>query len=175
MAFITLRRSRNTKSYYLVESYRDGHGRSRKRTLCYLGRESDGTDTLVKSLSFWEDVRDKSGRELLAKTGRKAFVHRRRHESARAKVALLNMHLAREREAEARRKEAERRIEEAVHWQAFERLRHQPNEENARAAKKAFLTLAKSHHPDQGGRHEDFLRVKDAYDRATALWKRMVA
>ncbi len=37
MAFVTLRRSRNTLSYYLVESYRDGQGRSRKRTLCYLG------------------------------------------------------------------------------------------------------------------------------------------
>jgi hypothetical protein len=50
MAFITLRRSRNTNSYYLVESYRDEEGRSRKRTLCYLGREQDGTDTLAKAL-----------------------------------------------------------------------------------------------------------------------------
>ena len=58
MAFITLRRSRNTKSYYLVESYRDETGRSRKRTLCYLGREQDGTDTLEKAIGHWERLRD---------------------------------------------------------------------------------------------------------------------
>ena len=44
MAFIVLRRSRNTRSYYLVESYRDDQGKTRRRTLCYLGREQDGTD-----------------------------------------------------------------------------------------------------------------------------------
>src|SRR5271163_2767537 len=48
MAFIVLRRSRNTRSYYLVESYRDDQGKTRRRTLCYLGREQDGTDTLAK-------------------------------------------------------------------------------------------------------------------------------
>jgi hypothetical protein len=30
LAFITLRRSRNTRSYYLVESYRDQEGRARR-------------------------------------------------------------------------------------------------------------------------------------------------
>ena len=54
MAFITLRRSRNSRGYYLVESYRDEEGRSRKRTLCYLGREEDGTDTLAKALAHWQ-------------------------------------------------------------------------------------------------------------------------
>ena len=51
MAFITLRRSRNVRSYYLVESYRDEDGCARKRTLCYLGREQDGTDTVEKALA----------------------------------------------------------------------------------------------------------------------------
>jgi hypothetical protein len=173
MAFITLRRSRNTKSYYLVESYRDEQGRSRKRTLCYLGRETDGTDTLAKSLSFWEGVLGDLGR--VNGKGKRTPVLNRRIEAVQAKVALLKIHLSREAEADASRKEEERRAEEFVHWQAFDRLRRQPCEENARAAKKAFFTLAKSHHPDQGGRHEDFLRVKDAYDRATAIWKRMAA
>jgi len=54
MAFIVLRRTRNTRSYYLVESYRDRDGRSRKRTLAYLGREQDGTDTLEKALAHWQ-------------------------------------------------------------------------------------------------------------------------
>ena len=54
-------------------------------------------------------------------------------------------------------------------------LRSHPSEENARAAKRAFLTLAKRHHPDQGGTHQDFLRLKDAYDRALAAWRRVAA
>ena len=175
MAFIALRRSRNTKSYYLVESYRDQAGRSRKRTLCYLGRESDGTDTLDKALSFWEVVRDESRRAVLTSKVKRQFILQRKVEAAEAKIALLKIHLAREAEAVARRKQAERLAEEAVHWSAFDRLRSQPCEENARVAKKAFFTLAKTYHPDQGGRHEDFLRVKDAYDRATAGWRRMAA
>jgi hypothetical protein len=54
MAFIVLRRSRNTRNYYLVESYRDEHGRSRKRTLCHLGREQDATDMLAKAHAHWK-------------------------------------------------------------------------------------------------------------------------
>jgi hypothetical protein len=38
MAFIVLRRTRGTRGYYLVETYRDERGTARKRTLCYLGR-----------------------------------------------------------------------------------------------------------------------------------------
>jgi hypothetical protein len=64
MAFITLRRSRNTSSYYLVESYRDEQGRSRKRTLCYLGREQDGTDTLAKALDHWLEIKRAAQRDL---------------------------------------------------------------------------------------------------------------
>ncbi len=39
-------------------------------------------------------------------------------------------------------------------------------------AKRAFLFLAKRHHLDQGGTYHDFLRVKDTYDRALAVWRR---
>ncbi len=69
----------------------------------------------------------------------------------------------------------EQHAEEALYWQSFGRLRRHPTEENATAAKRAFLLLAKRHHPDQGGTHHDFLRVKDAYDRALAVWRRAAA
>jgi hypothetical protein len=46
---------------------------------------------------------------------------------------------------------------------------------NARAAKRAFLFLAKRHHTDQGGTHHDFVCIKDAYDRALAVWRRFAA
>jgi hypothetical protein len=84
MAFIVLRRSRNTRSYLLIESYRDDRGKTLKRTLCYLGREL--------------------------------------------------------------------------------------SEENARAARRAFVWWARRYHHDSGGSHEGFLRAKDAYDRALAAW-----
>jgi len=64
MAFIYLRRSRNTRSYLLIESYRDVQGRTRKRTLCYLGREQDGASTLDKSLAHWKQVREALNHEL---------------------------------------------------------------------------------------------------------------
>ena len=63
MAFIALRRTRGTQSYYLVESYRDDQGRARKRTLCYLGREQDGTDSVVKALDHWQTQKDESRRQ----------------------------------------------------------------------------------------------------------------
>ncbi len=69
MAFITLRRSRNTRSFYLVESYRDDQGRARKRTFCYLGREQDGTDTLAKALTHWETVQSQTERQLIKAEG----------------------------------------------------------------------------------------------------------
>jgi|SRR5579883_1912254 len=172
MAFIVLRRSRNTRSYYLVESYRDERGRTRRRTLCYLGRERDGTDTLARSREHWERVRDRSTKDLRTATGEQRQVIRRRLEAARNRLGVISEHLRRLALVEAERKEKERRAEEAVHWQAFERLRRSPTEENAKAAKRAFLTLAKRHHPDQGGNHHDFLRVKDTYDRAVAVWRR---
>ena len=81
----------------------------------------------------------------------------------------------RERQAEAERRKHEQRAEEAIYWQSFERLHHHPTEENARDAKRAYLFLAKRHHPDQGGSHHDFLRVKDVCDRALAVWRRAAA
>lgn len=180
MAFITLRRSRNTSSYYLVESYRNEEGRPRQRTLCYLGREQDGTDTLEKALAHWQRIREDSARELRTATGRRKNVLERRRETASSRIALLKEHITRAGAAEAARKrreqeasaEQERREQQAEHWQAIERLRHQPSAEHAQAAKRAFRILALRLHPDQGGSHEEFIRLKDAYDRAEAAWRR---
>ena len=84
MAFIALRRSRNTRNYYLVESYRDEDNRSRKRTLCYLGREHDGTDTLAKAKAHWERVKQACVDELrTAKPARKVVLRKRRDEATK--------------------------------------------------------------------------------------------
>ena len=61
-----------------------------------------------------------------------------------------------------------------LYWQSFERLRRYSTEENAKAAKRTYLFLAKRYHPDQGGNHHAFLRAKDTYDRGVAVL-RMVA
>ena len=177
MAFITLRRSRNTSSYYLVESYRDEQGRSRKRTLCYLGRQQDGVDTLASALAHWERVREQASREhRLAKGDRLRIVQRRR-KMAEERIELLREHLKRADDAQARRQEKQllieaeqrehaRRAEEAIHWQAIEQLRRIPTPENAEAAKRAFRVLALRYHPDQGGSHQAFLTLKQTYDAA---------
>jgi hypothetical protein len=176
MAFIVLRRSRNTRSYYLVESYRDELGKAQRRALCYLGREQDGTDTLGKALAHWQQVRERSRKELRRAKGERKPVIRRRLESAESRISVITEHLSRQAQrvaaAEAERKKREQAAEEALHWQAIERLSRQPTEENATAAKRAFLHLAKRHHPDQGGSHHAFLRLKDAYDRAQSAWRR---
>jgi hypothetical protein len=175
MAFIVLRRSRNTRSYYLVESYRDDNGKTHRRTLCYLGREQDGTDTLPKSLAHWEKIRDQSRKELGKSRGERRQVVRRRIEATEARIAVVKEHLNYLAIVEAERKKKDQMAEEALYWQAFERLRRHPTEENARMAKRAFLFLAKHYHPDQGGSHHDFLRVKEAYDRALSVWRRFAA
>ncbi len=171
MAFIVLRRSRNTRSYYLVESYRDQQGKTRRRTLCYLGREQDGTDTLAKALTHWEQVIEQTAKELGRARGERRQVLRRRIEATRARIGVITEHVQVLARAEAERRRREQQAQEAVHWQSFERLRRQPTEENVRAAKRAFLSLAKRHHPDQGGTHYNFLRLKDAYDRALSVWR----
>jgi ABC-type bacteriocin/lantibiotic exporter with double-glycine peptidase domain len=171
MAFIVLRRTRGTQGYYFVESYRDDQGNTRKRTLCYLGRELDGTNTLAKAVAHWEQVAESCRAELRkAKSDRKAILHNRR-DAALARIGLLKEQakLALAREAERKRREQDAEL--AKHWQAFELLRRQPSVENAKAAKRAFLILAKRHHPDQGGSHQDFLRLKDSYDRARSVWR----
>jgi hypothetical protein len=174
MAFIVLRRSRNTRSDYLVESYRDDQGRTRRRTLCYLGREQDGTDTLAKALAHWEQVRGQAKRELRGARGERRQVIRRRIEATTAPNGVITDHLHRLTRAEAERRKREQQAAEAFYWENFERLRRHPTEENDKVAKRAFLSLAKRHHPDQGGTHHDFLRVnvKDAYDRALAVCQR---
>lgn len=172
MAFIVLRRSRNTRSYLLIESYRDERGRSRKRTVCYLGREADGTDTLEKSRAHWERVREEAKAECKRARGEYRTILRRRIDAASARIAIIAQHQQRAAKAEADRQKRIRQAEELSHWAAFDQLRRHPNEANAKAAKRAFLFLAKRHHPDQGGTHQDFLRLKDTYDRAVAAWHR---
>jgi hypothetical protein len=175
MAFIVLRRSRNTRSYYLVESYRDDQGKTQRRTLCYLGREQDGTDTLAKALAHWKRMRERAKQELRKSGGEHRQVIRRRIEATEVRIGVITEHTQLLARAEAARRKREQRAEESLYWQSFERLRRHPTEENARDAKRVFLFLAKRHHPDQGGTHHDFLRVKDAYDRALAVWRRIAA
>ena len=172
MAFIVLRRSRNTRSYYLVESYRDDQGKTRRRTLCYLGREQDGTDTLAKALAHWKQVREQARRELRKARGEPRQVIRRRIDATETRIGVITEYMQLLAHAEAERRKHEQQAEEAKYWQTFEQLRRHPTEEIARAAKRAFLFLAKRHHSDQGGSHHDFLRVKEAYDRALAVWRR---
>ncbi|APW58622.1 J domain-containing protein [Paludisphaera borealis] len=184
MAFIALRRSRNTSGYYLVESYRDEVGRSRKRTLCYLGREQDGTDTLAKALAHWQRNARKIARELRTAAGPRKVMLRERKNAAAGRIAVIKVHIRRaaaaaaeqkwrEQQAEAERRRRERLAEQAEHWQAIERLKRQPSAEHSQAAKRAFRFLALRLHPDQGGSHEEFIRLKDAYERAEAAWRRM--
>jgi hypothetical protein len=178
MSFIYLRRSRNTRSYLLVENYRDAKGKTTKRTLCYLGREPDGTDTLEKAQAHWNKVREDLKREVRSAKGDRKQVLRRRQTGVEARIEVISKHIAIEKQraarAEAERQKIEREKEEKIYWDALERLRRHPTAENAQEAKRAFRWLAKRHHPDQGGSHNAFLRVKDAYDRAMAAWSRTV-
>lgn len=186
MAFVTLRRSRNTRSYYLVESYRDEAARSRKRTLCYLGREQDGTDTLEKALAHWQSARQQVAAELRSARGPKRQVLRNRLGQTDERIRLITRHAEQAAREEAKRQqrqqqlqalaeERRRQAEEAEHWQAIERLSRTPTAEHASAAKRAFRILALRLHPDQGGSHEAFVRLKAAYDRAMASWHRRAA
>jgi hypothetical protein len=172
VAFIVLRRSRNTRSYYLVESYRDDRGMTRRRTICYLGRERDGTDTLAKALAHWERARDRAGTELRKARGERRRVIRRRIEATCMRIGVIIEHLKLLGRAESERTKREQQAEEVIYWQSFEQLRRHPTQENASAAKRAFLFLAKRHHPDKGGTQHDFVRLKDTYDRALAVWRR---
>jgi hypothetical protein len=166
-----------------VESYRDEQGKTCRRTLCYLGREKDGTDTLAKALTHWEQVRVRAKKELGKGRGECRQVIRRRieataariGEATAARIGVITEHVQVLARAEAERRKREQQAEEALYWQSFERLRRYPTEENAKAAKRAFLFLAKRHHPDQGGSHTEFLRLKDTYDRALAVWRHVAA
>jgi hypothetical protein len=173
MSFIVLRRSRNTRSYYLVDSYRDDQGKTQRRTLCYLGREQDETDTLTKARAHWERVMKQARSDLRKARGESRQVIRRRIEATAARISVITEHMQLLRQVEAERAKREQQAEEAIYWQSFEQLRRHPTEENAKAAKRAYLFLTKRYHPDLGGNHHAFLRVKDAYDRALAVWRRV--
>jgi hypothetical protein len=105
---------------------------------------------------------------------------------AKQRLALLRLHIKKAASEEAARRERRQRLEAQVearrrqleeqeHWQAIERLRRHPSADNAQAAKRAFRQLALRLHPDQGGSHHEFVRLKDAYDRAQAVWRRLAA
>ena len=91
-------------------------------------------------------------------------VLRRRREAVEVRIAMiveqLDLLSRRAKAAEQERLRKQREVEEVEHWRAFDRLRREPSAENAKAAKRAFLVLAKRHHPDSGGTHEGFLRSK---------------
>src|SRR5262249_22708602 len=127
---------------------------------------------LAKALAHWQQAMARSQKELRKAKGERRQVLRRRIEATQARIGVITEHMQLLDRAEAERRKREQQAEESLHWQNFERLRRNPTEENARAAKRAFLFLAKRHHPDQGGSHDGFLRVKDAYDRALAAWRR---
>src|SRR4051794_10041205 len=107
MAFIVLRRSRNTRSYYLVESYRDGQGKTRRRTLCYLGREQDDTDTLAKALAHWQQAMARSQKELRRARGERRQVIRRRIEATRVRIGVITEQVQLLARAEAERQKRE--------------------------------------------------------------------
>jgi hypothetical protein len=98
-------------------------------------------------------------------------VIRRHIDATRVRIGVISEYIQRLARAEAERKKREQQAEEATYYQSFERLWRDPTEENARNAKRAFLFLAKRHHPDQGSAHEDFIGLKNAYDRALAAWR----
>jgi hypothetical protein len=102
-------------------------------------------------------------------------VIRRRIEATDRRIGIISQRIQLLARADAERRKRGQQAEEALYWQSFDRLRRQPTEENVRQAKRAFLFLAKRHHPDQGGSHDGFLRLKDAYDRALAVWRRVAA
>lgn len=90
MAFIVLRRSRNTRSYALVERYRDDRGRVRSRVLSYLGREQDGTDTLEKAHAHWTQERKRAEASLTVATGKRRQVLARRLAKIEGKLAVIS-------------------------------------------------------------------------------------
>src|SRR5690348_5155377 len=93
MAFIVLRRSRNTLSYLLVENYRDSTGKTRKRTLCYLGREQDKTDTLGKALDHWNKAQHQLKQELRIAKGELKQVLRRQLAATEPLIAVIAKHV----------------------------------------------------------------------------------
>ena len=142
--------------------------------LSYLGREQDGTDSLDKALAHWKQVRAALNREIRSTKGERRKVLKRRLAAAEDRIGVITEHVARQAHraaaAEAARLKREQELEEAMHWQAFDRMAAIRRRKTPGKPRRAFRWLAKRHHPDQGGSHQSFLRVKDAYDRAVAHW-----
>jgi hypothetical protein len=171
MAFIVLRRSRNTRSYALVERYRDERGQVRSRVLCYLGREQDGTDTLEKAHAHWIAEQQRAEASLHAATRKRRQVLTRRLARIEGKLAVIADQQRRAAAVVEHLRRRQEREEAAGYWQAFESLRRRPTAEHAELARRAFLHLAKRCHPDQGGSHEAFIRLKKTYDAAMAEYR----
>jgi hypothetical protein len=95
----------------------------------------------------------------------------RRLKATEARIAAIAEHIRQAAAAEADRARRAQLAEEMTHWLEFYSWRRNLSEENARAAQRAFYALAKRPHPDQGGTHQGFLRLKEAYDRALAAYR----
>jgi hypothetical protein len=150
----------------------DEKGKTRRRTLCYLGREQDGTDTLANALAHWQHVGVEAKRELRKTKGERRPVNRRRIAATQARIGVITEQTQHPAWGETELRKREQQAEETVYWQAFDQLRRYPTEENARTAKQGFLVLATSPGPR---RHASVKALKDAYDRVLAVWRRTAA
>jgi hypothetical protein len=89
-------------------------------------------------------IRDQSKKELGKSRGERRQVIRRRIEATETRIAVIKDQLNYFAIIEAERRKKEQMAEEALHWQAFERLRRHPTEENARSAKRSLSPRRKS-------------------------------
>src|SRR5579862_1367227 len=94
----------HTRSYYLVESYHEDQGKTQRRTLCYLGREQDGTDTLMKSLAHWEKVELHARKELRNARGEPCKVMRRRMGATETRIGIIKKYIELMAQSEAERR-----------------------------------------------------------------------
>ena len=143
MAFIVLRRSRNTRSYFLVESYRDDQGKTGGAPSVISAASRTVRTPSPRRMTHWEQVRERARRELRKAKGERRQVIRRRIEVTAIRIGVITEHMQLLARAEVDRRRREQQAEEAMYWQSFERLRHHPTEENARAAKRAVLVQRK--------------------------------
>ena len=114
--------------------------KTQRRTLCYLGREQDGTNTLSKSLAHWENLRDQSKTELRKSRGERRQVIRRRIEATEARIAVIKDQLNHLAIVDAERQKKEQMAEEALYWQAFEEA-SPPSNRGKRQVRKAGISV----------------------------------
>jgi hypothetical protein len=95
------------------------------------------------ALAHWRQASEELNAEIRPAQGDRWSVLRRRLKAAEARIAVIAEQIAKQQrraaEAEAERRRREAAIEEAAHWRAIERLRREPNEDNARFARRAFV------------------------------------